>query len=321
MSKKIPERKDKDRPSFLGDSAWGKLQNETQQNYTCRQPLIQKLRTQFGCRIYVYFTSFSPDQVGVCDGDVEMLENILSVEHDGGKLLLIINSPGGQALAAERIVNTCRAYSKDRFSVLVPHMAKSGATLITFGADKIYMSKTAELGPVDPQVQYFSDAGEPIWTSAAEYIRAYDKLMNKGTSGDAKRLEPILQQLVRFDAREIEIMRSHQALSEDMSVKLLKSGMMKHASLKEIRKRITPFLVQEKTSSHGRMITYEEARRCRLNVELIDLYTPQWDQIWELYVRCDWAVRNTSAALIETGDLSLGRRLIKRERTSPKKGT
>ena len=77
-----------------------------------------------------------------------MLESVLEVEHTSGRLVLIVNSPGGQALAAERIVNVCRAYSAGDFEVVVPHMAKSAATMICFGANRIHMSKTAQLGPV-----------------------------------------------------------------------------------------------------------------------------------------------------------------------------
>jgi hypothetical protein len=43
-----------------------------------------------------------------------------------------------------------------QFEVIVPHMAKSAATLICFGASCIHMGPTAELGPVDPQVKYIN---------------------------------------------------------------------------------------------------------------------------------------------------------------------
>ena len=55
-------------------------------------------------------------------------------------------------MTAERIIRVCRAYSNNNFEVLVSKMAKSAATMICFGADKIHMSKTSELGLIDPQV-------------------------------------------------------------------------------------------------------------------------------------------------------------------------
>jgi hypothetical protein len=49
-------------------------------------------------------------------------------------------------------------------------MRRVFATLIAFGADRIYMSRTSELGPVDPQVRYKTDAGAITPISADEYI-------------------------------------------------------------------------------------------------------------------------------------------------------
>jgi len=249
------------KPSFITASPWVKVQKEIRQDFELRQPLIQKLEQHFGRPICVYFTSFLSER-GICDSDAEMLENVLSAEHKGGELLLIINSPGGQALAAERVVNVCRAYSSGEFSVLVPHMAKSAATMICFGADKIYMSKTAELGPVDPQVRYKDDQERLISMSAAEYIRVYERLMRRGTTGNVKRLEPILLQLQRFDARNIERLRSQQTLSEDMSVSLLKSQMMKGMSLSAIRRKIRlrpfPHLSTEEASLNAPYTAREE---------------------------------------------------------------
>ncbi len=302
------------------ESPWQRLGKETTQDYSLRRPLIEDISKCFDCQVYTYFTSFtSSEEPGICDSDAEMLENVLSTEHKGGPLLLIINSPGGQALAAERIVNVCRAYSSNSFNILVPHMAKSAATMICFGAAKIYMSKTAELGPVDPQVRYVNDQGRPLWTSAAEYIRAYDRLMRRGTVGSLKRLEPILQQLSRFDARHIEQLRSHQVLSEDISVRLLKSGMMRRLAATTIRQRIGPFLVQKQKSAHGRMINYDEAKACGFKLELVELKSPEWQLIWELYVRSDWVMKALYAASIETATSSIHRGDLRRESVNRKK--
>lgn len=234
-----------------------------------------------------------------------MLESLLSVEHDKTRLILVLNSPGGMALAAERFVNVCRAYSGGAFEVMVPHAAKSAATMICFGAAKIHMSMTAELGPVDPQVAYLDDQKQARWISAEEFVRAYDNLLKEAASGKAKRIEPYLQQLQRFDAREIESLRSAQALSTDISVRLLKSGMMSAVDEKEIAKKLQVFLSQTATSSHGRMITYPVALQCGLAVELIDLQSPLWEDLWELYVRSDWFVSNKCDKLIESSHSSL----------------
>src|SRR5437870_1282174 len=124
---------------------WVTVMRETRQDEVLRRPLIEKIEKHYGAKTIVFFTAFNKESGMISDVDAEMLESILSVEHSsGGKIMLIINSPGGFGLAAERIVNTCRAFSNNQFEVLVPHMAKSAATMICFGAIKIHMSKTAE---------------------------------------------------------------------------------------------------------------------------------------------------------------------------------
>jgi hypothetical protein len=276
--------------TFMRDGPWSRVQSEIHQGPSLRVGLISKLEAHFNARVYTFFTSFTDQNTQIVDEDAEMLESILAVEHQGGKLLLVVSSPGGQAMAAERIVNVCRSYSNNDFEVLVPHMAKSAATMICFGASAIHMSKTAELGPVDPQVGYKDDQNQWRWISAQEYVRSYEKLLSEARSGDHPRIEPYIQQLSRYDSRFVEGLMSAQNLAEDISIRLLKSGMMKGKSEKNIRKSIDVFLTQAATSSHGRMINLGEAKDCGLNMKFVDLHSPVWNIVWELYVRSDAAM-------------------------------
>ncbi len=289
-------------------SPWARLQKETRQRHELRRPLIEILQKRLDARVYTYFTSFNNWEGQVSDDHAEMLENLLAAEHDGSKLVLVVNSPGGQALAAERIVNVCRAYSSGQFDTLVPHMAKSAATMICFGSNAIHMSRTSELGPVDPQLMYKREgAKDAAWISAAEYIRSYVKLMKGAASGKAQRIEPHLLQLNKFDARHIEQLISHQDLSEDISIRLLQAGMMKGQTRATVRRHIAPFLVQRQKSAHGRMINVVEAQKAHLNVAEIPLDSELWRAVWALYVPSDWCVSRESSVLIESALSSVGR--------------
>jgi ClpP class serine protease len=64
---------------------------------------------------------------------------------------LILHTPGGLVLASEQIANALSRHTA-RVTVLVPHYAMSGGTLIALAADEIIMDENAVLGPVDPQV-------------------------------------------------------------------------------------------------------------------------------------------------------------------------
>jgi len=307
MAKKSPHPGGSGVPSrsLVADSPWARISQEVTQSWELRKDLIAKIGRRLRGKVITYMTSFISEDAMIHDRDAEMIENILSVEHsDGGRVLLILNSGGGSGLAAERIVNVCRAYSDGDFEVVVPHMAKSAATVICFGASRIHMSRTAELGPVDPQLKYIDDAGQEQWISAAEYVRSYDTLMEKAISGQAKRLETIIQQLARYDARYIEKLRSAQDLSGNISVKLLKSGMMSRYSDDNIRERISEFLIQQHTGSHSRMVSMAEAKACGLKISEIELRSELWGWIWELYIRADWALSSARCIKILESDCS-----------------
>lgn len=284
------------------ESPFVRLQREVAQSPELRRPLIEKIEKHYSCRVLTYFSSFYKEEGTVSDEDAEMLESVLAVEHREGKIILIVNSAGGQGLAAERIVNVCRSYSGNQFEVIVPHMAKSAATMISFGASAIHMARTAELGPVDPQFRYKDSTGSTRMISAQEYIRSYQQLMESATTLNGPHIEPYLQQLERYDARLVEQLLSAQKLSVDISVRLLKTSMMQGKTDDEIKASIGIFLLQEKTNSHGRMITPEEARACGLNINLIDLHSEVWNAIWELYVRSNYlvSVKDGPSKLIES---------------------
>jgi len=64
---------------------------------------------------------------------------------------LILHTPGGIALAATQIAFALDGH-RGRKTVMIPHYAMSGGTLIAMAADEIMMDPNAVLGPVDPQI-------------------------------------------------------------------------------------------------------------------------------------------------------------------------
>ncbi len=68
-----------------------------------------------------------------------------------GPIDLLLHTPGGLVLASEQIAYAVRAHP-GKVTVLVPHYAMSGGTLIALAADEILMDEAAVLGPVDPQL-------------------------------------------------------------------------------------------------------------------------------------------------------------------------
>ena len=64
---------------------------------------------------------------------------------------LIVHTPGGLVLASDQIAAALRRH-EGRVTVMVPHYAMSGGTLVALAADQILMDRDAVLGPVDPQL-------------------------------------------------------------------------------------------------------------------------------------------------------------------------
>jgi ClpP class serine protease len=86
--------------------------------------------------------------------DVEDSEQVLRairLTPDSVPLDLVLHTPGGLVLAAEQIARALHNHPA-KVTVLVPHYAMSGGTLLALAADEIVMDENAVLGPVDPQI-------------------------------------------------------------------------------------------------------------------------------------------------------------------------
>ncbi len=99
--------------------------------------------------------------------DVEDSEQVLQGDpHDAARRCPSTSScthPGGLVLASDQIAYALKRH-QGKVTVLVPHYAMSGGTLVALAADAILMDADAVLGPVDPQL------GNPLrgmWPAAS----------------------------------------------------------------------------------------------------------------------------------------------------------
>ena len=89
--------------------------------------------------------------------DSEEVLRAIQMTDEDVPLDIILHTPGGLVLAALQIARAIRNH-KGTVTVLVPHYAMSGGTLIALAADEIVMSRHAVLGPIDPQLGQFPGA-------------------------------------------------------------------------------------------------------------------------------------------------------------------
>ena len=83
--------------------------------------------------------------------DSEAVLRAIRMTPDERPIDLLLHTPGGLVLASEQIAYALRDHP-GKVTVLVPHYAMSGGTLIALAADEILMDAAAVLGPVDPQL-------------------------------------------------------------------------------------------------------------------------------------------------------------------------
>ena len=108
--------------------------------------------------------------------DSEAVLRAIRLTPDETPIDLVLHTPGGLVLAAEQIAYALRAHP-GKVTVLVPHYAMSGGTLLALAADEIRMDAAAVLGPVDPQLGDLPAASLVRVTSAKPAERIEDRTL------------------------------------------------------------------------------------------------------------------------------------------------
>lgn len=278
------------------------VMTEQNQGHETRRRIFVELEKELKRPIVSFFTSFR-FPVMIENTDADMLEGVLQKMDLSQGLILFISSPGGDGLAAERIINVCRSYSKTgEYWIIVPGKAKSAATMICFGASKIIMGETSELGPIDPQLTT-SESGVVKRFSVYNVIESYDDLFSRAVK-EKGNLQPYLQQLANYDEREIKEFRAALSLSTDIAIRTLASGMMKGLPNSAIEKKIEIFVTPKRTKAHGRPIYRKEASKCCLKIEPRDVKDEFWSLVYELYIRTNNFVSKKASKCVESKDHS-----------------
>lgn len=287
-----------------------------------RKPIIERLEKKLEAKIIVYTASpFHPVPM-IMIQDVPSFEDLLRSTGGAEEGYLVINSPGGDADATEKILMMCRQRFTRSFKVIIPDYAKSAATMIALGSDKILMGYLAELGPIDPQLRTAPFPGPGI--PARSFIDGLEMIREKVTKqGDpAQMYFPMLSQI-----RPEIIARCQSAIdgSRDFAEKWLKQYMLKNNPTQA--KKVARWLSEgKKYKSHGKVIDFIEARDVlKLNVERIDPNSDLWSDIWELYCRSIAFLQQHqvqgAAKLFESNSVSLMLQLQMIQRPPPTRMT
>ncbi|UZE93917.1 MAG: hypothetical protein IB618_04125 [Candidatus Pacearchaeota archaeon] len=245
-----------------------------------RKELILDIEKQLKGKVIIYFANFT-HPFGIISGeDIMLFEETLASIGKTERLFLIINSPGGYPDAAEKMIMLCRARCK-KFYVVVPNEAKSAATMISLGADEIWMSHISELGPIDPIITHNQNNFQ-AWA----YLSGFNSI--KGEIIESKNpllIQMYLPLLNKIDPTILDICLRTTYDAKKFAEKWLKKHMLKR-NQKQAEKTAEILSSADKYLTHTKVIDYKEARRhLKLKVKYIRKETRLWKNIWELYVR------------------------------------
>lgn len=164
---------------------------------------------------------------------------------------LILHTPGGLVLAATQIAKAIKDHPA-KTTVIIPHYAMSGGTLIALAADEIIMDPHAVLGPIDPQLMNYP---------APSILKAVSKKDPKDIDDQTLILADIAEKAIK-QVREFVYYLLVDKMEEDRAKKVAK-------------------ILTEGRWTHDYPITVEVAKELGLNVstkvphevyELMELY-------------------------------------------------
>ncbi len=268
---------------IITDPIFTSILNEN--DHTTRKRLIKLIEGKLDGKVICYFANPEHPYASIVNDDVIPFEDLLRSTGDSKKGILILNSSGGSGNAAEKLLSMCRERFTESFTVVVPNFAKSAATMMCLGADKIMMDYLAELGPIDPQISLPGNPAIP----ARSFIDGLEMVRKNVQAGDPPNMYLSMLQKVRPEI--ISICTSAIADAECFAKSWLSRYMLKENP--EQAKNVAKWLSDGETyKSHGKVINHKEAKEIlKLNVELIDSHSELWYWVWELYVRSIMSLR------------------------------
>ena len=252
-----------------------------------RQDLIKEIQKITKRKLICYASANFPINIPEINNlrmirseDVQPFEDLLR-SANSNKADLMIVSNGGEPNAAEKLLMMCRERFTEEFNVIIPNQAKSAATMIALGSDKILMGYLSELGPIDPQI-IVGQSSIPAQAFLGGLEKIRDRIKDKKSPDPVNMYIPLLAQL---RPEVIQICENAISHSRTFAEKWLKKHMFKgkNKQASKVAKSLSEGKVYK---SHGKVIDFKEAHDVlKLNAELINKESKLWSLIWELYNR------------------------------------
>ena len=187
---------------------------------------------------------------------------------------LMLTSLGGDGETAFRMASMCHAERED-FRIVVADMAASAATLLALAAERIVMSDTSALGPIDPQV-LMPQRGQYI---AAKDIVAIVDDLNQKTMDNPQAFELYASLLADIDAVVYQTAIAAMRRTEELVPELLR--LQQNPPSSENIEKITQRL--QSHALHSATIGHKQAQKLGLPILYIPARNKEWDMLWRLH--------------------------------------
>ncbi len=242
--------------------------------------------------LITYVTSIRPNLGGIMAGDAitPIIEQINTIPIEEKEVDFIIISNGGDPITALRIIGLLRERF-DHISVLLPYVAYSAATVLSLGADEIFMHPFSNLGPVDPQLTVSRKNGQGLQEQlqfSSEDLRNYIEFIKSdvGISDQQHLISAITPLLTDVGALPIGSAKRGQQLSLSLSEKMLSTHMDDKNKAKSIAR-----LLNSSYYHHGYAVSRKEALDIGLDIKKPD--STLEDYLWKVWrdfadeMKCD----------------------------------
>lgn len=249
-----------------------------------RQTFIKRIQEESKSKLVCY-VSGSGAFINRDDtlGFVDLLHNVES----GKNIDLLLHTPGGNIDAAEKLMSMVhRTAGTGRVRIIVPDFAKSAGTLMALGADRIIMSDSSELGPIDPQITLDDGHGNLIQHSVQSYLDAYkfhSESVRKNPDDVAARI-----MLGKIEPATVKLFEGVSKRTRQLAERHLKrAGLINFTEIAE------KLMSTETFPSHGQMIGWQDAKVLLGSiVEYLDPKDDKWQPYWQLYCLQRLAVKD-----------------------------
>lgn len=225
----------------------------------------------------------------------------------GDQLDLVVHSPGGSVEAVQAIVS----YLREKFNhirVIVPHMAKSAATMLACAADEIVMGKHSFLGPVDPQFVLQTGVGIRM-VPAQAILDQFDMALEQ--CQDPVKLGAWLPMLQSYGPSLLVECKNTLDLGKKLVASWLSKYMLRNKdNARKISEGISGKLSDHNYfKSHGYSLSRTEARE--LGLKITDLEADQQQQDVFLSVFHASTITFDSSLVVKIIENHLGRAYLK----------